>query len=116
MKIPEIIETEYNILTNNKEKSYINYEKSSVKAKMVLPTTTDLFSAATKDRSTVPVLMLDKLTEDNKILYQNPVNGRVFEIDSTEDQKYSFRPVITISGELIIKSGKGTVNNPYYLR
>ena len=109
-----IIKNKYEIPTNVVGKDYDEYEKKSINAKVVLPKTYDLFSGRQRNNSGVMYLYIDK-SEKNYVYNINVINGFVFEEIPNLYGDYSFKPVITIKGDLIIKSGKGTYNKPYYI-
>lgn len=112
-----IVKKKYNIPINETKKIYSEYKSAgTVNAKIVLPTTYDLFSGTQTTNNTTLCLYLDSSTTDNNIFFLNAFMGRTFESETNKTIKYSYKPVITIKGDLTIKSGKGTITNPYYIR
>ncbi len=110
-----IITSEYEIPTNDATKIYSNYEIKKIKAKMVLPKTYDLFAAVQSMNSSTMYLYLDTSVKEKQVFDINVINGKIFDEEMNIWGPYRFKPVITISGNLKIKSGSGTVNSPYYI-
>lgn len=109
-----LISYEYKIPTNE-SKVYSNYKTSSVKTKISLPKTYDLFSGVHSTNVGYMYLYLDKSLIENHVFNVNVNNGKVFDDIANQYGKYCFKPVITVKGDLKIKSGKGTINSPYYI-
>lgn len=110
-----IINTTYDIPTNEKTKNYKDYTLKQINAKMVLPKTYDLFSSVQTINHGYMYLYLDKSLNNNQVFNININNGLVFEDESNSYGEYSVKPVITVKGDLTIKSGKGTIYSPYYI-
>jgi len=111
-----IVNMEYTIPTNIYNKKYNEYEVKKVSTKLSLPKTYDLFAG--KQLNTggfYEYFNIDETEYEKNTFYLDLRNGRVY--DSNKDKsEYCFRIVTTIKGDLLIKSGKGTVNSPYYIR
>ncbi len=110
-----IISTEYEMPTNEVGKTYQEYSKEKIKAKMILPKTYDLFSAVQQNNSGTMYLYLDYSLKEKNAFNVNINNGVVFEDIINRYGPYCFKPVITIEGNLKIRSGNGTINHPYYV-
>ena len=82
---------------------------------MVLPKTYDLFAAVQSMNSSTMYLYLDTSVKEKQVFDINVINGKIFDEEMNIWGPYRFKPVITISGNLKIKSGSGTVNSPYYI-
>lgn len=112
-----LVNTKYEIPLNVSSKKYSEYEKSgSGEAKIILPTTYDLFAGVQSNNTAGMYLYLDASNENKKVFYINAVNGRVFEDTANIYGNYAVKNIITIQGDLLIKSGKGTLKSPYYVR
>ena len=113
-----VINEKYNIPTNVINKKLSSYELKTINAKLSIPMTYDLFSSVDDTALSRKYLSLfiDESETDNLLFILNPGNGMTFELDSKSFQSYTIKPIFTISGDLKIKSGNGTINKPYYLK
>jgi len=60
-------------------------------------------------------IFLDESENENNVFYVDLRNARVYDgIKSISE--YTMRIVMTVKGDLLIKSGKGTLSSPYYIR
>lgn len=109
-----IITNKYLIPTNEKDKKYSKFKTEEVEAKIALPKTYDLFSSVQINDTGYLYLYLDK-SPDGKVFYLNRTNGMVYEKDKNIYGPYGVKPVITVSKDMVIRSGKGTAYEPYYL-
>lgn len=113
-----IVNTNYSVPTNVAGLKYNEYQTKKVKAKVSLPATYEMFSAPgnNDDIRLVNYLYIDSSNGDDLIYMANGNNGLVFEMNKTTLYSYHIKAVITLSGELKIASGNGTVNKPYVLK
>lgn len=111
-----ILKHEYQIPTNTSDKMYNKYTTKKVSAKLSLPKTYDLFSGKQSTSNGQLFLYIDESQSDNKVFFMNIRNAQVYEDVKNIYGEYGLKIVITIKGDLLIKSGNGTINNPYYVR
>lgn len=118
LNMDSIIETKYEIPVNDNSKNYNKYKTSSIKAKILLPTTYELFAASGNDtmNRASSYLYIDNSLNNDLVFMVNGVNGKVFELNKKEIDSYAIRTVLTLKGDLKISSGNGTVNKPYLLK
>ena len=107
----DIVDTEYDIPINDSSISYDKYKTTKVKAKILLPKTYELFAASGNTK--YMYTYIDSSTNDTSLFAVNSSNGKVFELDKSDFESYAIKALITLKGDLKIKSGNGTVNNPY---
>lgn len=110
-----IVSSEYEIPTNVINKNYKDYKTKKIKTKIVLPKTYDLFSSVQTVNQGFLYLYLDDSENANNIFSVNINNGKVYDSIADLYNEYCIKPVITINGDLKIKSGKGTISSPYYI-
>lgn len=113
-----IVETEYEIPTNNEEQLYSEYTTKKIKAKILLPKTYELFASIGNNdlnRGT-SFLYIDESTSGNSIFMANGGNGLVFQYSKDAFYAYNIKIIITIKGNLKISTGNGTVNKPYVIK
>lgn len=112
-----LVKTKYKIPLNVSSKKYSDYENSgSGEAKLILPTTYDLFAGVQTNNSSGMYLYLDASNQSRNVFYVNAVNGRVFEDTANIFGEYAVKIITTVQGDLLIRSGKGTLESPYYIR
>ena len=112
-----LLKTKYQVPLNVMSIKYSEYKNSgSGEAKLVIPTTYDLFSGVQSSNSAGFCLYLDKSNNDKNVFYVNGINGRVFEDKANIFGEYAVKIVTTVKGDLLIRSGKGTLESPYYIR
>ena len=109
-----IVDTTYLIPTNDSKLTYNKYKTKKVTAKIVLPTTYELFSNVGSEG--YMYTYIDKSTTDQLLFMANSSTGKVFEISKDDFEEYAIKAVITVKGNLRIESGKGTKISPYKLR
>lgn len=113
----DLLKTKYQVPLNVTSLKYSEYKNSgSGEAKLVLPTTYGLFSGVQTSDSAGFYLYLDKSNNDKNVFYVNCINGRVFEDKANIFGEYAVKIVTTVKGDLLIRSGKGTLESPYYIR
>lgn len=110
-----IIKNEYYVPLNEENKLYSEYKKTKFSAKLSIPKTYDLFSSVQSTDTGYMYLYIDDSVSNDLVFNININNAKVFEDVKNRFGRYCFKPVITINGNLIIKSGKGTVTSPYYI-
>ena len=116
IKDDSLVSTSYSIPIHDNTKSVNEYvKKDSGKAKIVMSKTYDLFSAVQIENNANMYLYLDSSTTKNNIYYLNAINGLMFEASNNIFGGYSFKSIVTVKGDLVIRKGKGILNNPYYL-
>lgn len=116
IKDDKMISYKYTIPVHDKSKNVKDYSnKDSGTAKIVMSKTYDLFSGAQTINNADIYLYLDNSTTTNNIYYLNAVNGRAFETKTDVFGSFSFKSVIKIKGDNVIRKGKGTLNSPYYI-
>ena len=109
-----IVDTNYLIPTNDSKLAYNKYKTKKVIAKIVLPTTYELFSNVGSEG--YMYTYIDQSTTDGLVFMTNSSTGKVFEISKDDFEEYAIKAVITVKGSLRIESGKGTITSPYKLR
>lgn len=114
----DIVDTEYEIPTNDSNLKYSEYKKEKVTAKILLPKTYELFSSVSNTvlGNTTSYLYIDQSVNQNLIFMLNGTNGMMFELNKDEFSSYSIKAVLTLKGSLKVSSGKGTINKPYILK
>lgn len=111
-----LVSYNYDIPVLDATKNTSDYSsKASGKAKIVIAKTYDLFASVESGSNANMYLYLDSSTKTNNVYYLNAVNGRCFETSFDTFGGYSFKSVVTIKGDSLIRSGKGTLNSPYYI-
>jgi len=113
-----IIDTNYEIPINDPSLTYNNYKTKTVKAKILLPKTYELFSTIGNNELSrkTGFMYIDKSVSNNMIFMSNGNNGLMYEFSKDTFYSYSIKIVITIKGDLKIVGGKGIVNYPYVVR
>jgi len=113
-----IVKGKFNIITNESLKKYQEYEKEEISAKLVLASTLDLFSTTNNNEKSKNNVQLrsDKTTGQDKVIMSNALNGLVLDTEKQSFYYFALKPVTYLDGNLTIKSGKGTEENPYILR
>lgn len=113
-----IVDTEYEIPTNETNKKYTEYTKEKITAKILLPKSYEMFSSTdnTNENIASSYLYIDSSTNNNLIFMINGANGLLFELNKSDFYYYNIKAVMTIKGDQKIASGKGTLNNPYRLK
>ena len=114
-----LITTNHKIITNDPLKTYDNFETTTMKAKLVIAQTTDLFSglnSALKNNVKRIQLFADRTTSKGTFIMLNVVTGRAFEFDTGTYDRFAFKVVTYINGNSEIKTGNGTVNSPYIIK
>lgn len=112
-----IINHEYNRPTFDSNKHYSNFENSTFTAKLSIPASFELFSGANSSIMPQYNYWLIDYINDNSALIINNTNGIPFTIDN--DGLYNsnaFKLSIYVSKNVKIKSGRGTVSNPYVIK
>lgn len=112
-----LVNTNYVIPTNEKNKKYNEYTTEKVNAKILLPTTYELFSSPGnygENKSSI-YLYIDRSVDDNLVFMSNGQNGLSFELDKLLFD-YNLKIVITLKNTLQIQSGKGTLYQPYKVK
>lgn len=113
-----IVISNFDIPINTNGKTYQEYQKNSVKAKIALPTTYDLFATAgdTNYARNEIYLYLDSSSNNKMIFMLNGANAMMFEIPATDFYSYAIRPVMYLKSNLKVMSGYGTLGSPYYVK
>ena len=113
-----IINYEYPIITNSRGVKYNELKTENVKAKLMLASTTDLFSSVSEGlySSQRVQLFADRSEEENMIIMLNVLTGVSFEVSSDNFSEFSIKVITHLNGNLKIRSGEGTINNPYLLQ
>lgn len=113
-----IVDTNYVVPTNVAGSKYNEYETKKVKAKVLLPTTYEMFSAPGNDDNSrlVNYMYIDSSNSNDLVYMVNGNNGLVYEMNKTTFYSYNIKAVITLNKKLKIASGNGTVNKPYVLK
>ena len=109
-----IVTTKYEIPTNDASLKYDEYKTKTIKARVVLPKTYELFSAVNTGGSIY--MFIDSSVNDQSLFMVNGVNGCMFELGKTDYESYYIKAIITITGNLKIESGKGTLSSPYKIK
>ncbi|HIT22435.1 MAG TPA: DUF5011 domain-containing protein [Candidatus Scybalousia intestinigallinarum] len=113
-----IIPYEYEIITNSPSTKYNELESETVNAKLMLASTIDLFSGVTNSNYSSQRVQLfsDRSTGENTVIMLNVVTGVSYELTSDNFSEFSIKVVTHLNGNLKIRSGKGTMNDPYLLQ
>jgi len=113
-----IVDTNYIVPKNVDQSKYNSYKTTKVKAKILLPTTYEMFAAPGNDDDIrqVNYMYIDSSNIENAIYMVNGNNGLVFEMDKTTLYAYHIKALLTLNGKLKISKGNGTINNPYILK
>lgn len=113
-----IISYEYPIITNTRGVKYNELKTENVKAKLMLASTTDLFSSVSEGiySSQRVQLFADRSEEENMVIMLNVLTGVSFELSSDNFSEFSVKVITHLNGNLKIRSGEGTINNPYLLQ
>lgn len=112
-----IIKSNYKIPLNEETKVYNEYSNKNISVKLSLPKTYDLFAGKQMENANYmyEYVYIDESQNENNVFYVDLRNGRVYDGIKNTDE-YTMKIVMTLKGDLSIKSGKGTVNSPYYIR
>ncbi len=113
-----IIPYEYEIITNSPSTKYNDLETEKVEAKLMLASTIDLFASVSGSPYSGQriQLFLDRSTGENMVIMMNVVTGMSFELTNDNFPEFSVKVVMHVNGNLKIRSGKGTMNDPYLLQ
>lgn len=113
-----MVDTEYDIPTNNSDLRYDQYETKKVTAKIVLPKTYELFAIYTgvEQNDIVGNLYIDKSLKENTVFINYDAYNTVTTVSKDFRLNYPIKAVITLVGNLKIAGGKGTISEPYRLR
>lgn len=114
-----LISAEYDIITNDMSISYDQFKSTKTRAKLMMASTIDLFSGlniSLENNSRKIQLFSDIPSTENNIIMLNVINGMAFEIVNLQYDTYAFKTVTVLNGNLKIKSGKGTYDDPYILK
>lgn len=114
-----LISAEYKLITNSKDTTYDKFKTEKVTAKLMLASTTDLFSGLNinLDNSTKKIqLFADKTDTADTLIMLNVLNGVGYQLPIISYSNYAVKALTVFNGNLKIKSGKGTYNNPYILK
>lgn len=113
-----IVDTEYEIPINVANLKYDQYEVKSIKAKILLPKTYELFSASGNNaiNRNTSFIYIDQSTNDQLLFMVNGVTGKMFELNKDQFTSYSVKAVLTLKSSLKIASGNGTKNDPYSVK
>lgn len=111
-----ILQSDYLIPVNTNDGIYKNYKTTKVSAKISLPRTYDLFSGKQSTSGGDMFLYLDESLSDDKVFFMNVKTSEIYEDTKNIYGEYGLKIVITVKGDLLIKKGQGTINNPYYIR
>lgn len=114
-----LIKNKYQLLTHDNTKTYDQFSKEEINAKLMLISTTDLFSGLnpnfTNNTKSVQ-LYADVSSNENLIYMLNVMDGVAFEIENFYYASFALRAKALVNGSLEIKSGKGTYTEPYILK
>lgn len=114
-----LISSEYKIITNTKNITYNKFKTEKVTVKLMLASTTDLFSGlnVNLDDSTKKIqLFADRTDVEDTLIMLNVLNGVGYQLPIISYSEYSAKALTVFNGNLKIKSGRGTYNNPYILK
>lgn len=113
-----IIPYEYEIITNALNTKYDELEAEKVKAKLMMASTIDLFSSVSSSSYSGQRVQLfsDRSTGENMVIMLNVVTGVSYEITTDNYPDFTFKVVTHLNGNLKIRSGKGTMSDPYLLQ
>lgn len=113
-----VVDTEYEIPTNVDSVNYNNYQSTTIKAKILLPKTYELFAASGNDENNkkASYMYIDSTNNSKTVYAVNGSTGNIFEFNADAMSEYTIRAVLTLKGNLKIASGKGTINSPYSLK
>ncbi len=113
-----IIPYEYEIITNAPNTKYNELEKEKVKAKLMLASTIDLFSSVSSSPYSAQRIQLfsDRSTGENMVIMLNVVTGVSYELTTDNFSEFSMKVLTHLDGNLKIRSGKGTLKDPYILQ
>ncbi len=106
--------TEYDIPLNDPSKKYNEYKNTKVKAKILLPKTSELFSAVS--RESYMISYIDSSLGENFIYVANGKTGLVFELAGNSFSTYAVKGIITLEGNFRIESGNGTITKPFKIK
>lgn len=117
MDMSKIVSSDYTVYTFDINKKFSEYEKkNSFKAKLSIPLSYELFSNV--DSSIIPQVnywLLDYVADD-MTLFTNGTNGKSFYGSFDEFNNNAYKLTLYLANNVKIKSGKGTIFNPYYIQ
>lgn len=113
-----LIASNYNLITNVSGTAYDKFKTQSIKTKLMLVSTIDLFSGlnVSLTNNSKRIQLFSDITDNDTVIMLNVVDGMSYELPTIAYNNYSVRVKTVLDGNLKIKSGKGTVNNPYILK
>lgn len=104
----------YEIPKIDPSKQYKQLEKDKITAYFSVPASYELFSGTSKEQGS-PLYYLSDYG-DNVVTFVNGSNGLGFQLNKTTYASRAIKLKLTLKEGLKILSGKGTVNNPYYVK
>lgn len=113
-----LVEEEFKVPTTVNSLKYNEYEMTSLKGKIFLPYSYQMFSSDYHhtDNGVSGYLLSDYSSVDNQIFAVNPGNQICFEFLKDTFNQYTLKPVVFITKNAKISSGNGTVSKPYILK
>jgi len=113
-----LVTHKFDIPTTNKNSSYDSFEITSIKAKLSLPYSYQMFStyAGLKYKLAAKYLLIDKAEQSNKIFMTNTFNSSAMELFSDAYYDYLIRCTMYLKSDVKISSGEGTILKPYYIK
>ena len=97
---------------------YSDFAKEEVEAKISIPASYEMFSSTETqfEKGTGMVWLRDYSSWDNQGIMVNHSNGVLFRINYNEYGPLSLKISLYIRKDAKISNGKGTYNNPYYVK
>ena len=111
-----LISHEYEIPVFELGKKYNELETTTIKSKISVPASYEMFSAVNKGTNNAVIYWLSDYSEDGIATIVNGNNGIAFNLSRSIFEDNALKIVIYLKDSVKIVSGKGTINNPYHVR
>lgn len=113
-----IVEHQYEIPTYDKTKRYHEWEKEKVTAMIGIPASYELFSSQNSDEQFIRYnyWLSDSVNTENYYVMVNSANGLGFDVSLGEFRSNAFKATIYLTSTTKLSSGRGTVQNPYFVK
>lgn len=111
-----IITHKYEIPFYISDAKYNEYKKTTIKSKISLPASYEMFSSVNNYANNNIIYWLSDYTEDGLVGIVNTSNGIAFNLNYKTFPKNGIKPVVYLKNNTYIVSGKGTVSEPYFVR
>lgn len=113
-----IVSHEWSVPEYEVGQNYDQAKTTKVKAKIAIPNMYEIFSGSNRLTPTVggKYYFLNASTQKNMVLFLNNVNGMAFHLNVNDYPKQGVKMVVYLDKGVKIASGKGTYNDPYFLK